>query len=60
MPALCFTLSDLYSVLNKLEDTPPDTDVELSVDIEIPGVGRRKLLLLDEVSVNVKWVVETE
>lgn len=57
---ICYKLEDLYSVLRKIEDTPPETDIEMSLDVEIPGVGRRKLRLFDEVALHIKWIVEAE
>ncbi len=57
---LCSNLDDLAFALRALDEADEGTQIELSIKIEIPGVGKKKILLLDEVPIHVSWANETD
>lgn len=60
--ATCNTVEELSSALRVAseDDLPEDTELEIYIDVELPGIGKRRLRLLDEVSVQVRWRSEVE
>lgn len=57
---VCSDLDDLMAALHAINDEPDDIDVELSIVINVPGVGAKKLRLLDDVGVLVAWTREVD
>lgn len=57
---ICSNLEDLAFALRAIAESGEDTKSELSIFIEIPGQGKRKLLLLEEVNIVVTWENEVD
>ena len=51
----CSNIDDLSTVVRILEDLPDEAEFELTISIELPGIGRKVIRLLDEVPIQVSW-----
>ena len=53
---LCNTLDDLLAAINS--DASQVDGVELSIELTIPGIGKHRIYLLDDVPITCIWKTE--
>ena len=56
----CTSLEDLELAMREIRDLDDGADIQMYIVIEVPGLGKRQLHLLDDVPVQVTWEYEAE
>lgn len=57
---VCNSLEDLELAMKEIRDLDDGAEVKMFVRLEVPGLGVRKLFLLDDVPIQIEWEVETD